>query len=92
MHHLEPIQLYTFDEIRAVLKLSRSGLYRQIKKDPTFPRPRKDGTARSCRVYFFGHEIAAWQLSRAADSVRNGDVSSRGSSLIMAGDDNEVTV
>lgn len=78
MHHHEPIQQFTFNEVRAALKLSRSGLYKQIDKDPTFPRPRKDGRARSCRVYFYGHEIAAWQLSRAAGSLPVEDISSLG--------------
>lgn len=78
MHHHEPIQQFTFNEIRAALKLSRSGMYRQIKKDLTFPRPRKDGSARSSRVYFYGHEIAAWQLSRDEGSVPAEDISSLG--------------
>lgn len=68
-HHDEPIKQFTFNEVRTALKLSRSGMYRQIEKDPSFPRPQKNGPARSCRVYFYGHEVAAWQLSRGADSV-----------------------
>ena len=69
MHHHEPVQQFTFNEVCAVLRRSRSGLYRLMSQDPTFPHPRKEGRARSCRVYFFGHEIAAWQRSRASGSV-----------------------
>lgn len=78
MHHHAPIQQFTFNEVCAVLRRSRSGLYRLMSQDPTFPRPRKEGGARSCRVYFFGHEIAAWQHSRSAVNVLGEDVSSQG--------------
>lgn len=78
MHHHEPIQHLTFNEVCAVLRRSRSGLYRLMSLDPTFPRPRKEGVARSCRVYFYGHEIAAWQRSRTADCVLEEDASSQG--------------
>lgn len=79
MHQYEqPVQQFTFQEVCAVLRRSRSGLYRLMSQDPTFPRPRKQGGARSCRVYFYGHEIAAWQRSRAEGDVLEEDASSQG--------------
>lgn len=78
MHHHEPIQHFTFNEICFLLRRSRSGLYRLIENDPTFPRPIKEGDARSCRVYFSGHSIAAWQRTRTEGNVLEELASSQG--------------
>ena len=46
------------------LDLSRSGLDKLRKKDPTFPRPLKDGTTRQTAAYFVVSEIQSWLQSK----------------------------
>ena len=50
------------------LDLSRSGLDKLRKKDPTFPRPLKDGTkdstTRQAAAYFVVSEIQSWLQSK----------------------------
>jgi prophage regulatory protein len=43
-----------------VLGLSRSGLDKLRKKDPTFPAPIKDGSSRQAPTYFVVAEVEAW--------------------------------
>lgn len=57
-------QLLSFTEVCSLLRKSRSGLYKLMASDPTFPRSIKDGEARSARAFFVAGEIAAWQQSR----------------------------
>jgi prophage regulatory protein len=64
MYTETPIQMLSLAEVCALLCKSRSGLYKVMASDPTFPRPVKDGTARSARVLFAATELAAWQLSK----------------------------
>ena len=59
-----PAQLLTFTEVCNLLKKSRSGIYKLMAADPTFPRPIKDGKARSARTFFVASEFAAWQQSK----------------------------
>lgn len=42
------------------LDLSRSGLDKLRKKDPTFPRPLKDGESRQAAAYYVVSEVNAW--------------------------------
>lgn len=42
------------------LDLSRSGLDKLRKKDPTFPKPIKDGDARQAAAYYVVAEVDAW--------------------------------
>ena len=42
------------------LDLSRSGLDKLKKKDPTFPKPIKDGDARQAAAYYVVSEIQSW--------------------------------
>ena len=42
------------------LDLSRSGLDKLRKKDPTFPKPIKDGAARQAAAYYVVAEVEAW--------------------------------
>ncbi|MGS0941472.1 helix-turn-helix transcriptional regulator [Pseudomonas luteola] len=42
------------------LDLSRSGLDKLRKKDPTFPRPIKDGNARQAAAFYVVAEVEAW--------------------------------
>lgn len=57
-------QLLTFSEVCSLLRKSRSGLYKLISTDPTFPKPIKDGGARSARAFFVEAEFAAWQQAK----------------------------
>lgn len=42
------------------LDLSRSGLDKLRKKDPTFPKPIKDGNTRQSAAYYVVAEVEAW--------------------------------
>lgn len=42
------------------LDLSRSGLDKLRKKDPTFPKPIKSGDSRQAAAFFVVSEIDAW--------------------------------
>lgn len=42
------------------LDLSRSGLEKLRKKDPTFPKPIKDGESRQAAVFYVMAEVEAW--------------------------------
>ena len=48
------------------LDLTRSGLDKLRKKDPTFPKPIKDSEARQAAVYYVVEEIEAWIGRRIA--------------------------
>ncbi|WP_243667134.1 helix-turn-helix transcriptional regulator [Pseudomonas brassicae] len=47
-----------------LLDLSRSGLDKLRKKDPTFPKSLKDGESRQAAAYYVMAEIEAWIQSR----------------------------
>lgn len=64
MHHDTPIQMLSLAETCKLLCKSRSGLYKLMASDMTFPRPIKDGIARQARVVFVSSELAAWQQSK----------------------------
>ncbi|MCU1720694.1 helix-turn-helix transcriptional regulator [Pseudomonas sp. 5P_5.1_Bac1] len=49
-----------------LLDLSRSGLDKLRKKDPTFPKPLKDGESRQAAAYYVMAEIEAWIQLRVA--------------------------
>lgn len=46
------------------LDLSRSGLDKLRKKDPSFPKPLKDGESRQAAAYYVVIEIEAWILAK----------------------------
>lgn len=46
------------------LDLSRSGLDKLKKKDPTFPKPIKDGDTRQAAAYYVVAEVDAWLRSK----------------------------
>jgi len=54
-------QLLTVNDVCGLLRKSRGSIYRLINTDPTFPRPLKDGEARTSRTYFVATELARWQ-------------------------------
>lgn len=47
-----------------LLDLSREGLRKLIKKDPTFPRPIKEGDQMQSPVYFDYQELLAWHKAQ----------------------------
>ena len=53
------------------LDLSRSGLDKLRKKDPTFPKPIKDGDTRQAAAYYVLAEVEAWLRTKieARDAV-----------------------
>lgn len=48
------------------LDLSRSGLDKLKKKDPTFPRPIKDGDSRQAAAFYVVAEVEAWLQAKIA--------------------------
>ncbi len=46
------------------LDLSRSGLDKLRKKDPTFPKPLKDGDSRQAAAYYVVSEVESWLRSK----------------------------
>jgi prophage regulatory protein len=62
-------QLLSFNEVCSLMRKSRSGLYKLMGSDHTFPRPVKDGAARSARAFFAASEIAAYQEAKLAGRV-----------------------
>ena len=49
------------------LDLSRSGLNKLRKKDPTFPKPIKDGEARQAAAFYVFAEVEAWLQAKIAE-------------------------
>lgn len=54
------LELVTTNELAQLIRRTRSGLDKLRAKDPTFPKPLKDGTDRQARVYFVRAEVEAW--------------------------------
>lgn len=50
----------------AWLDLTRGGLEKLRAKDPTFPKPIKDGDSRQAAAYYVMAEVEAWLQSRIA--------------------------
>lgn len=46
------------------LDMSRSGLDKLRKKDPTFPKPLKSGDSRQAAAFYVVSEIDAWLASK----------------------------
>lgn len=46
--------------LRESLGLSNSGLYKLRQKDPSFPKPIKDGDSRQAAAYYVAAEVEAW--------------------------------
>ena len=51
-----------------LLDLSREGLRKLIKKDPTFPRPIKEGNQMPSPVYFDYSELVEWHNTQREPS------------------------
>ena len=52
-----------------LLDLSREGLRKLQRRDPSFPRPIKQGTTRQASVYFDYAELIAWHESQKGASA-----------------------
>lgn len=50
--------------LRAWLDLSRSGLDKLRKKDPSFPKPIKDGDSRQAAAFYVVAEVDSWLQSK----------------------------
>lgn len=48
------------------LDVTRSGLAKLKAKDPTFPKPIKDGCSRQAAAYYVVTEVEAWLASQIA--------------------------
>ncbi|WP_294336147.1 transcriptional regulator [Pseudomonas sp.] len=48
------------------LDLPRSGLDKLRRKDPTFPKPIKDGDARQAAAFYVFAEVEAWRQTKIA--------------------------
>jgi len=57
-------ELITMVDLATFLRRTRSGVNKLRAKDPTFPKPMKDGTGRQARVYFVRAEVEAWLLAK----------------------------
>lgn len=62
----------------AWLDISRCGLSNLKAKDPTFPRPIKDGTSRQSAVFYVVEEVERWIAGRAAARDAEAGTSTRG--------------
>lgn len=56
------------------LDVTRSGLAKLLAKDPTFPKPIKDGDTRQAAVYYVVAEVEVWLQSKIAkrDNIQEG--------------------
>ena len=63
-----PLRL-SLPRVCEVLDLSREGLRKLQRRDPSFPRPIKQGTTRQAAVYFDYAELIAWHESQKGGSV-----------------------
>lgn len=66
MQHLSKIRV-SYQSTCKLLDLSREGLRKLIKKDPTFPRPVKEGTQMQSPVYFDYQELLAWHKAQMGE-------------------------
>lgn len=64
-----PLELITINELGPILLRTRSGVDKLRAKDPTFPKPLKDGAGRQARVYFVRAEVDAWLRAKLAARV-----------------------
>lgn len=49
------------------IDVTRSGLAKLRAKDPSFPKPIKDGDSRQAAAYYVVAEVEAWLQSKIAD-------------------------
>lgn len=59
MQDVKPIRIQ-FGTVCQLLDVTREGLRNTIRKDPTFPRPLKQGTTKQAPVFFDYQELVEW--------------------------------
>lgn len=63
MSQIQKIRV-TFNEACDILGLSRDGLRKLIKKDPTFPKPIKEGESMQAPVWFDYQALRGWWAAK----------------------------
>lgn len=57
-------ELLTMAEVALAMRRTRSGVDKLRARDPSFPKPLKDGSDRRSRIYFVRSEVEAYLLAR----------------------------
>jgi len=57
-------ELWTMAEVAQAMRRTRSGVDKLRQRDPSFPKPLKDGDDRRSRIYFVRQEIEAYLSAR----------------------------
>lgn len=57
-------ELWTMAEVAHTMRRTRSGVDKLRVRDPSFPKPLKDGNNRRSRIYFVRQEIEAYLSAR----------------------------
>lgn len=63
MNQATPLRIQ-FSTACQMLDVTRESLRHTIRKDPTFPKPMKMGTAKQAPVFFDYQEIVKWHNSK----------------------------
>ncbi len=61
----QPLRFLKSARVCDKIDRSRNALYDLLERDPTFPRPIKDGQGRASVNYWYEHEIEAWMAQWA---------------------------
>ncbi|MOA21113.1 hypothetical protein D3C78_1415910 [compost metagenome] len=59
-----PPELLTMAEVAQAMRRTRSGVDKLRARDPSFPKPLKDGDNRRSRIYFVRQEVEAYLSAR----------------------------
>lgn len=62
--------LKSYNTVALSLDLSREGLRKLQKRDPTFPKPIKLGESRQAAVFFDAQEVKAWLEAKKASQTQ----------------------
>lgn len=62
--------LKSYNTVALSLDLSREGLRKLQKRDPTFPKPIKLGESRQAAVFFDAKELEAWLERKKASQTQ----------------------
>lgn len=73
--------------LRKMLDVSRSGLDKLRKSDPTFPQPIKNSEHRQSKAFFVWDEIECWKRKR----IELRDQATRSASIAPCGRENDET-
>ncbi|WP_288079206.1 transcriptional regulator [Pseudomonas sp.] len=57
-------ELWTMAEVAKTMRRTRSGVDKLRARDPSFPKPLKDGDNRRSRIYFVRQEVEAYLSAR----------------------------